>query len=156
MRKETFKDRPDLIVDWRVFILPVIVMVLMLVGAYAALAQTPDNTLPRDHQQFKELMCRMVIGNVQSRGPTIQLYRNTSFTWTDGTYGLLTGFYTGDRGTSVHGPTLDDPKAPRFLKNGMEMHNEDVARLRTLGQEFRQGACDQIVPDPDPEPTPKA
>lgn len=117
-----------------------------------AVAQTPGQ-LPSDEREFHELLCRMVVGNAQSHVQLqLQLYRNQSFTWVDGSYGLLTGFYTGDRGLSVHGPTLDDDAAPRFLKNGMQIHNADVARIRQTGAAFRQGVCDAIEPDPDPEP----
>lgn len=135
------------------FINAMCLILATLLLPWPAVGQTVPGQLPADDREFHELLCRMVVGNVQSKLQLqVQLYRNETFTWTDGSYGLLTGFYTGDRGVSVHGPDLDDPKAPRYLKNGMQIHNADVARLRAAGSAFRQGVCDAIEPDPDPEP----
>src|SRR5262245_35291230 len=119
---------------------------------------TPPIVIPRDGEAFKEMMCRMAVGNiaghVQERANLyLVLYRDqAAASSTDKAYGLLTGAYYGDRGVSGHGPTLDDPKEARYLKNGAAFHNEDAARLRATTAAFRQGACDAIMPDPEPEP----
>ena len=97
---------------------------------------------------FKELLCRMAVGNAQSgaqdRGDLfIELYAKPDATFKlRGRYGLLTGFYYGPRGASKHGPTLDDPT--RYLKDGTPFTNGDAAHLRSITAEFRAGACDEL------------
>src|SRR5262245_33477520 len=145
----------------------VILSWLVLVGwlvcspTVAAFAQdeptpTPPIHLPRDGEAFKEALCRMAVGNILGHVQDhfrlyIELYRKPDATQKTGSsYGLLTGSYFGDRGVSGFGPTLDDPKEPRFVKTGEQMTNEDAAHLRQVTSDFRASRC---VPPPVTTPS---
>jgi hypothetical protein len=108
-----------------------------------ALAQEVTPT-PPDDRDFRELICRMAVGNVVGRNqPMLEIYGAQDASWkTGGAYGLFTGFYSGPRGWSGHGPTLDE--APRYLKNGTQFTNADSERLRAITAEFRQRMCDAL------------
>ena len=141
---------------WRPIIVGLLLSIPLAIGimvavALADTAGTLPQPTPPDGEQFRSLICRMAVGNaVGENQPMLEIYGAQDASWkTGGAYGLFTGFYSGPRGWSGHGPTLDE--APRYLKDGTQFTNKDSERLRTVTAEFRQRVCENL-----PTPTPQS
>jgi len=143
-----------MVMSWKSILIGLLLVVPLWVSLI--IAASAQSTLPA--HEVDVLLCRMALGNAQDDAEARKnlyavIYAAPDATLETGRYGLLSGIYSGNRGASHFGPTMDDPQFPRYFADGTEAHDYMAQHLRAITSEFRQGLCDRLVP---PEPTPKS
>lgn len=131
--------------------MPIYTILASIFAALVSFSALADEATTLPVEERSEFFCLMALGNVQgdiqeAKDLYLEVFAEPEGVGQTGKYGLLTGMYYGDRGTSQFGPTLDDPKTPRFYADGTQAQNEHVQWLRGQTAAFRRTKCEVATP----------